>query len=201
LLQEARTENDYSTVEQWIQFRSHADTPYIIEHAIPYSARLSPFAFFNFSDRAATLGDPAQADLWNMIARFRLRFDLLRCGMADGVEQGQKLLDKYASLQANYYREISDQDRRRLAVKVLEFDDAHPAANDPTALCKMMGRTSGVDAHILAKKEWESFREGIHVSTRMQIGQPAASPAPETKPAERPKASDKKLPHKKDTKK
>lgn len=169
LLKEAAARDDFSWAGTWMADRPLADTDELVARSAPYSAALPVFVFFDFSDRADRRGDSRGADLWNMIAHYRLRFDLLRCGLDDGVAQGRAFFDVLALLHKNYYRDIPNETRRRLARKVLDFDEKYPAADNPAPLCKLLARINHADYTPLQRSEWESFRRGLRYSTEFTL--------------------------------
>jgi hypothetical protein len=179
LLQDAKAQGDFLKVGVWMSSRPLTETKDIMTRATPYYPYLSPFVFFDFSDRAARQGRTEDADLWNMIAHYRMRFDLLRCGLTGGVEEGQRLIRLLSMTNGNFQREIPDERRRTLVPQVLAFDTAHPAANDPEGLCKALSRTSRENYTVLRKDAWESYRMGMHEAAEISVKVDPSSPPPE----------------------
>jgi hypothetical protein len=176
LFKEGAPNHDYSKAETWIRYRPLAETPQIIAKAEPYMSWLSPFTFFDFSDRADRRGDAAEADFWNTVAHFRLRFDLLRCGLPHSVEDGRRLIDVFATINNKYYRDIPDEPRHALARRAMEFDDRHPAADDPESLCRLIAASRDEKYSILARDKWEAYRLGMHESAALTLKGPLKIP-------------------------
>ena len=116
----------------------------------------TPF-FFAVSNRYVFAENMEEALFWNTYARFRVRYDAVRCDyfLSDVVSDEFSILNASLELTEKFLR--LDQDKRQALVRqVLDFDAAHPPKNDPDYFCKFIQRfkSTGKIA-VLPEDDWD----------------------------------------------
>lgn len=170
---EIAAEQGAAAAERWIFYRPGDESQKIIETFAPLSGPMSPAVFLNFSDRAFHMGDMDRAKFWNMMARFRLRYDLMRCGMPEAVEKAEKFLRAFAVAGGGGVAEIAEDEQARYAREVLDFDAKYPAENDPEVFCGLMRQTGAAGLAAMPREKWEAVRLSLRRVTEEGLARDA----------------------------
>lgn len=173
LLKQAEKTGDFTHALRWVTARPKAE---IDQHAteIESEAGLLPPMFFNLNIQAARLKhDEDAAAFWIAYRRYRQRFDLLRCGGPDAFRRGQdleRLMERFQTGPNEFAQETRDpQKLTGLLEKVLAFDAAHPAANDPRMTCQVIAQSLNVDYAPEPRENWEKIRFQLRLSTDQAV--------------------------------
>jgi len=161
--------DNFAHALQWTVFQSVGDTKAVIEGIERHAAELPAAFFFEMSRRVKNTAAPDQAAFWSIYARFRLRYDLLRCSAADSVDRMEKMM-------AGQYDPDSDtllDDKKKLAKMirdVISYDAKYPAKNSPVFTCSAF---SG-EAKVLPRGAWGQIRLLLVMTTNQSIPSPDA---------------------------
>lgn len=153
----------------WISLRESKDLDFIIEKLEPYAGEMASSAFFVYTQRMTALGKIEDAVFWTQYARFRSRFDALRCGSPNAVKLMTKLMDAVPNDKVQGMLDQTPKLMEKSIRAVLAFDRKHPAQNDPSDICKTLQRIEGVESPRLPKEEWETVRHTLHVATEASL--------------------------------
>jgi len=164
-------EDDTEWAEKWISFRPLSESADVMRRAEPFSGHFSPFLFFNFARRAAALGDDEQKRFWIMYARYRLRYDVVRCGARDDIDSVTLLLEIAQDLDQKFFADPPRDEAIRLARRVLDFDARNPAVNDPQKLCRLLKRMSNDQLTYvpIPKEKWPQARFDLRFGTDLSL--------------------------------
>ncbi len=176
---------DQSQFMAWVHLRPAYEREEIQKKLEPHSAKLDPFFFLLFSQWEADKLDIEKTVFWHFYARYRVRFDALRCGAPDSV----KNVDGIMSLMPEGHITATVQRWPHLIPasiqEVLDFDARQPAANNPARICRIVYELEGHNFAIASPERWQQIRHTLRARTelslaemRRQLNMPA--PAPDT---------------------
>jgi len=155
---------------KWIQLRPVSERPVIIEKLTPHSGKLSPLFFLTFARWEGQANNIDKAVFWNFLARYRMRYDALRCGAPDSVENMDGLMALMP--EGRIVPTVAKQDKSMLVdhlQRVLEFDANYPAENNPAGLCTFINNLEGESFMLVAPKHWNSLRHTLRRATEQEI--------------------------------
>ncbi len=183
LVDRAALTGDRGEVAAWLSARPLAEMPADLKILIPESATLAPQSFFTVSQRELKLGHPKEALFWLELGRYRLLYDLLRCG---GKPKEARMLNQMlnammsAQIQAliRAHPESVDQALQR----VLDFDVKYPAADEPSHVCDL----AVSKARLVDPMDWPQYHRALWRMTERHIRETEkkrqAKKQPEKKP-------------------
>ena len=153
-----------------ISFRPLSETEAIIKLLEPHTGRLSTYTFLNYSMRLNTLGKTDEALFWWQFARYRGRFDALRCGSNDAVDTLDKLFGMipHPELPAD-----ATQDSALLISsikKVLDLDAHYPADNIPEDICDPLRALEQGKYASVGVDRWADIRFTLRLMTERTLG-------------------------------
>lgn len=162
---------DMSFAERWIRYRPYSESAQIIERLKPFSPGLTPLIFFNMAKRARVLGDVEEKRFWSMVARFRLRYDAVRCGSYDAHESADEVLQIFYHADKSLIDPLSVEDTITLTRKVLEFDAQYPANNTPADTCRFLNNMSAEKSplDIVPEESWPELRFNLRYATDLSL--------------------------------
>lgn len=137
---------DFQDAHDWLSMRPQTEMP---QHAatIEEHAATLPALFFHWNTQAArNAGDDAQVLFWSTYQKYRMRYDVLRCGDPALVSKVDELSNAAAALTGinNELTTVQDDPQKMTALlqQVLDYDAKNPAANDPRTTCKAFEKIS-----------------------------------------------------------
>ena len=183
----------FEPLVDWLRRRPQAE---IDQHAQLVEDNISevPFIFIGWPLQAAAARDDVEAMLfWQMLTRYRMRFDLLRCGNPVLIERTNQLVQSLAPFQPGAEALAAiERDPQRLAAilqKVLDYDAKNPARNDPRHTCESFKSLTQINAVPMPREGWANARHILRLVTeeavaKMQAGEVPTdlTPAPMTEP-------------------
>lgn len=169
VIQESIDARKPESITEWVRFRPMEETDALITALKPASGKMGPDIFFELFRRKLQQDKTEDALFWLQLARFRLRYDTLRCG--DGAHTA--FLDgvlKAASSQKIETLLLKDPSLVKKSVRqVMDFDARYPADNDPSLICNMIEKISRGSASPLPRKKWTPLRTELHSSTEAAL--------------------------------
>ena len=181
LIASAAEKGDTSDVAAWISAHPAAQTDAELRVLAPQSGVLAPQVFFAVFRNELKLGRIREALFWLQLGRYRMRYDLLRCG---GTPEDAARLDGLLDVKTS--KRVDDLMRRDPGAlkdglrRVLDFDARYPAADDPARLCKYVLS----DATPVPRVQWPLYRAALRRLTEEYIGGKNKPPAKKTAPRE-----------------
>lgn len=156
-------------LNKWVSMRRREETEDIIALLMPYTGRLPTFTFLYYSIQLKELGKLEDALFWWQFARYRARFDALRCGSVMAVENLDEILSYVPHPE---FPPDTEQDSKNVIeslVSVLELDAHYPAENLPEELCDPIralepGKFKSVDV-----ESWRGIRYTLRFMTERRI--------------------------------
>lgn len=171
----------------WIASRPEDDSRYLLETLPAMASDLPSNIFFDLAKRAQKLGRHEDYLFWTFYARFRLRYDLLRCGDPDAVKMINTLADALGTKDiATMAIENNPGKMADMIEKILDFDAHHPARNDPSPVCTHILKIKKNKFAIAPPSEWAAVRHVLRNVTERGVkelrreAQGSAAGAPET---------------------
>jgi len=159
-----RVAGDDAAVVEWMRFRPLSDTEAMVAMITPEAARLPPTVFFEIARRHVSLKNGEEGLFWLQLGRFRLRYDVLRCGAQDSVIPMEKaMLAMTPPALTSLLHDKPDLLKKSIR-RVLEFDAKHPAANDPQWICKTVEGIERVEIAPPPPASWEKTRNTLRQS-------------------------------------
>lgn len=158
-------------VTKWVSFRPLEETAALITAITPKSGKLGPDIFFELFRRKLQQNKAEEALFWLQLARFRLRYDTLRCGAGGQTEFLDKILRMASSEKINTLLQENPALVRKSIRQVMDFDARHPADNHPSFICDMIAKIAHNNAPPLPQEQWTPIRLGLHQSTEAALEQ------------------------------
>lgn len=169
VIREAVEDDRLGDVTAWVKLRPAAETDEIIRIVTTESGSLETSVFLELSRRRIKQDKIEDALFWVQLSRYRLRYDLLRCGRGDSIERIGKFLALFPSPR------IEELLRRRPALvkesirQVLDFDKKYPAVNSPALMCKAVNGIEGKDAPPVPREHWENIRRTLRETSETAL--------------------------------
>lgn len=176
LLDRAKATGDYEDALAWTSLRPRTETPAILKVIEKNATDLPAAFFFSAATKSQVIRDAENYARWNLIARYRMRYDILRCGNPDLVEK----FDSISLTMSRVYgaRDALDtllNDKPRLVAglkDVLAFDADHPAHNNPQLTCAFLKPLNeGVNYVPVPESAWATIRHSLRNVTDYEIGE------------------------------
>lgn len=162
----------------WLKLRPTHERNDIILRLEPYSSKLDPFFFLMFSQWKAEELNIEDTVFWHFYARFRLRFDALRCGAPDSV----KVLDGLMALMPEKHITATVQRWPQLIPhsigRVLEYDAKYPANNNPNRICSIVHRIENDVFKTVNPQHWPQIRHTLRARTELSLREMEGAPPP-----------------------
>lgn len=166
-----------------LSMRPVSETEKVIKLMEPHTARLSTYTFLLYSMRLKTLsgmalakGDKEEARakmeeslFWWQFARYRARFDALRCGSPFGVDNLKDVLKMIP------HPDFPPDTQNQLPIvirdikRVLELDAQHPADNLPEDLCDLLRSLEDGKYASVGIDRWANIRHGLRYLTEERL--------------------------------
>lgn len=188
LMAEARATGDFDALTKWLQRRQQSE---LQSHAqlIEDNVEEVPFTLFSWPIQATAAAQDLDGTLfWQMFSRYRLRFDLIRCGNPVLLDKISTLMRGLAAFQpgADALAAI-ERDPQKLAdllQKVMDYDAVHPARNDPDHTCSQFGPLTDIKGTPMPRETWAQARHLLRMVTEQSIAEMRAGKPPVAEPAE-----------------
>lgn len=161
--------NDQSKILSWVQLRPADERADIQEKLLAHSTVLDSYAFLVFSDWALEQRELKEAIFWNFFGRYRLRYDALRCGTPNAVDNVKGLA---ALLSYDVFEKILAEHPGLVPVmikRVLDYDAHHPAENDPTNICNFIYNLEKGDFAMVKRENWLPLRHTLRAVTEYNL--------------------------------
>lgn len=174
LLDRARDSGDHRAAFHWLRNRPLSETA---QHAALIDARAGelPALFMQWPARAAQLQQDAHGtEFWNAYYRYRLRYDILRCGNPELIERMQELNAFVLQMYGMPDPLQGAQDENRLPdvlQSVLDYDAQKPAANPPQMTCFFLQDFSTQPLQVAPPQLWAGMRHTLRLVTEDAIAQ------------------------------
>jgi hypothetical protein len=191
---------DFTPAMDWLSRRPRAERPLHIPVIRDNVTVLPPALLAWLGEDARARGDIDGLRFWQMMVRYRMRYDLVRCGNPTLVAKVNELLAEVAKF--NIYgdqRVLAEVERdpaqlADLLQKVLDFDAQNPMRNDPRTTCESMKGLSKITYTPMPPEGWAQSRHILRLATEHGIAElrqkagtvppvpPAAAPPPDETP-------------------
>lgn len=169
---EKAVKGDGADLLKWIRARQPSERPEILAQLEPHTGKLPSMFFMTFARWAAEEDNVDKAVFWHFFARYRLRYDALRCGAPDSVENMDGLLSLIPEGQIT--PTIARKSKTLLAEnlqEVLDFDAKYPAENSPKDICDLIFKIEGAKFLLVAPRHWNVIRHDLRRITEQGIQQ------------------------------
>lgn len=174
VLEKAIAENDFQHALRWLSVRKTQDTDALRAQVEAHAENLPAPFFMTMAGRM----DDAQRPFWTVLGRYRLRFDVLRCGGRIAVDAVQAEVERlYELLGTDPVMDDIEADPLQMAAllqEVLNFDATHPARNDPDMMCKIvegMKDMKGLNLKRAQPQSWATIRHILRTTTEKAIAE------------------------------
>lgn len=161
----------------WVELRPLSENAALRKALEPYYSDVPTRLFFLLRSRYKRENDKDEAAFWEMVARYRLRYDVLRCGAPDSINTMNGLL----SLMLRGEEEKTPKMTKDLIRRTLDFDAAHPARNDPSGVCKQVDRITRSNGGVVPQENWAGIRHTLRVITEIALKTDFNETAPQEK--------------------
>ncbi|MBI3441130.1 MAG: hypothetical protein HY052_04915 [Proteobacteria bacterium] len=170
-------ENRLNDVTAWVRFRPLAETQTLIGMITPDSGKLGPDMFFELYRRQLQQDRLEDALFWLQLARYRLRYDTLRCGGSGGIDVFDQILNLISSKKIENLLQQHPELVKKSVQQVLDFDAQYPAVNRPDFVCKLANKLKKSNASPGPKEQWERIRLNLRANTEAALKQMDGKPS------------------------
>lgn len=171
VIREAVDSNKPQDVATWIRMRPVTETEAITDIIIPNSGALEAGTFITLSLRNLRIDKPEDALFWLQMARYRMRFDALRCQAGAAAPSYEALLAAMTPAQIDRLLVKHPELVKKSVQRVMDFDAKYPAANAPDYTCKMLGDIARHPLAPIPREKWEAVRKSLRISTLSALRQ------------------------------
>jgi hypothetical protein len=177
VIDDAVQKDDTSAVTTWLRARPLAETDKLVEMVTPKSGVLEPAAFIEIFRRELDLGRTEEALFWLQMGRYRLRFDIIRCGAeTDALKSFDKTFNRARRPETDALLQAHPETLKKALRRVLDFDAKYPAHDNPAAICKAISK-----ALPAGEASWDVFRQSLRKHTEEFIDAPDKANVPAEK--------------------
>jgi len=169
VIKKAVAEDRPNDVYAWMHYRPLAETEALIAIITPESSRLGTNTFLELSRRQMQRGRKEDALFWAQLARYRLRYDALRCGAPDSTETLNRILQLFSSPQIQDLLQKHPELVKKSVQQVLDFDSQHPARNSPAFVCTALDRITKSGRPQVPEEQWENIRLTLRSVTEYSL--------------------------------
>ena len=153
----------------WVSFRPESETKEIIRILEPETSKLSTLTFILYSMHLNHMGETDEAKFWWQFARFRARYDALRCGSVKAIENLGQLLELVPHpVFPTETMENPDEISRSLH-RVLDYDAKYPAENNPDDVCDPLRAMEQGKFATVQRPRWADIRHSLRFMTEYRI--------------------------------
>lgn len=154
-----------------VSMRPPSETEKIIKLLEPYTARMSSYTFLLYSARLKGQGKTDDALFWWQFARFRARFDALRCGSSMAVDNLNHLLKVVPHPDFPPDAETDRMTVVKSLTRVLDYDANYPADNIPEDLCDPLRAMEDGKYQSVGYSSWKRIRHTLRAITESRLQQ------------------------------
>lgn len=148
-------------IEDWIKSRTLEDLDKIAEVVGERASDLPPNIFFRVSSMMFNKDRVEDALFWFNLGKYRLRYDMLRCGGSKAIDNIEGFISILFDLKIDRLYEGQEGLLEKSLKRVIEFDKDHPPMNDIADICVLV---EGLEKEKLTPKpeeDWPMIREGL----------------------------------------
>lgn len=157
----------------WLGMRRASEADIILPLLEEHIGKLEGLTFIIFSDWMLQQGRMDEALFWRQYARFRIHYDVIRCGSREATELVNDVLNAFS--RPDIQRMLEQ--RPALIVsslkETLAYDRKHPVENDPVAFCRTIVGASAADRSVrrvmLPRHTWPEHYQTLRIMTRLLI--------------------------------
>lgn len=153
----------------WVSMRHPRDTEEVIKKLEPFTGRLSTFTFIWYAMQLKQQGRTQEAMFWWQFARYRARFDALRCGSVKAVENLGELLDLLPHPEFPPEMTPESPEVVRTVIDALDYDARYPADNLPEDLCEALRALEPGKYASVPVTSWANIRYTLRYMTEYRI--------------------------------
>lgn len=164
VIDDAIFNNELEDISKWVMYRPISETSQIIEIVKPYNSDVSAMLFFKISAMLLEQGKKDEALFWHLLAKYRLRYDMLRCGAQEAIDKFEEFVAKFQSEQVVEMLDVSASKTKETIAKVLEFDAKYPPENTIDYACSITTALEEGKSEPIAEDNWKRVREMLRQS-------------------------------------
>lgn len=157
-------------ISRWIRFRPAEERPRIIDMLKPSASGLESPTFMMFAQWEDDAGHIDESLFWHQFARYRMRYDALRCGFVSATDDMTGLL---ALVPQEHMRKAVEKDPNFTAKsiqKVLDFDANYPAQNNPRNICGQLAQLNRLTkTRMVGEDKWAEIRHTLRSVTESSL--------------------------------
>jgi hypothetical protein len=171
LLQESLATKDPRGLSSWIFRRPLNDMPEIFAAIEAEAGSVSSLVFMRHAQYFMDSKQPDKALFWYLYARYRLRFDALRCGAPGGPETMNKVLNILSPAEIEALTPAEGPELAAVLQKVLDYDAHNPAVNNPEDTCEVVNKLIRGNFMVTPEDTWPRTRHSLRLATEESLHQ------------------------------
>lgn len=157
---------DPESLRSWIAMRPSSDGAALMKLLDQYIEWMSGMTFVVYGSWMTDQGKMDEAVFWRQYARFRIRYDALRCGSHDAPALVTEILNQFPQPAIKAHIQEHPELQSKILRQVLDFDAKHPPLNDPTEFCKALVAGEEYRDQIKVKMQPKTEWPAIHDTLR-----------------------------------
>lgn len=156
-------------IADWVLSRPVSERKQLMEILEPLTGELPSGLFIAYASWEHNLGNAEQSLFWYQYARYRLRYDALRCGIPSGTDDMTGLLDL---MPRDSVQKTMTENPKLLPVmieRVLKYDAKYPANNNPADICSKLNTLNNTSFVMLPQERWADNRYILRMATEAAL--------------------------------
>lgn len=175
IIEDAKKDNDFSYAYKWVRARPFDDTAGVMAAVERHAEILPSIFFFEQARRVRDTASPDDHAFWALYARYRLQYDLIRCGDPDMIDGMQIMLRGSLADDKAVMAVLEDQKRlKKTLERIVAYDAEKPARNNPMTVCKMVGHSRKYE--VPPVEAWTMIRHNLIAATTAGINKMESAP-------------------------
>lgn len=164
---------DAEKLRKWLAMRPYSEGEKLIKMMEPFAGRMSGMTFLVYSGWLVHENKMDDATFWRQYARFRIRYDAVRCGSYDAVDLLNEILGDVPQPAIQQYMAQHPNDLPKMLLRVLEYDKNHPAENNPAQFCEDLTKSeefrTSTKVIMTKPEEWPGIYGSLRGTTKAEI--------------------------------
>ncbi len=157
----------------WLSNRPESEGEQVMKALEPWVPKMSGMTFLLYARWEDYAGKPEEALFWRQYARFRIRFDALRCGSYDAIGMMADILKFVPPAPPDELVLETPANLPKVLRRILQYDSEHPAENNPQEFCRALTSAQEFRDKMKVTMEppsgWEGIRRTLRGITTYEI--------------------------------
>lgn len=157
---------DPEALRNWLARRPMSEGEELMKRLEPFVGQMSGMTFILYASWEVNAGKIDEAVFWRQYARYRIRYDVLRCGSYNAIGLMTDIINRLPQASIKERMMETPENLPAELRRVLDYDEKHPPLNNPAQFCKALTKfeafKSKTNIIMTSPEDWT----GIHTTLR-----------------------------------